>query len=82
MEVWCSYGRFSRHLSVVVVVPGLLLLEELVQNPDIHVRAWKLDGNLNQDLLRDHLLHVRNMGIFNVLVMASREITNVVLDQV
>jgi len=64
---------------------GVLLIEDLVREPSIVVRAWKCESHHGgNDSLRSVLLHIRRMSpaMTRLVVMTSHALTNRILAQV
>jgi len=69
---------------------GVRLIEELARKPRVHVAAWKLGcggggGGDSDDVratVRAALLQMRHLAVSNVVVMTSRNVTDVLLDTV
>ena len=64
-----------------MIFAGAKLIEDLVLLPDVRVRSWKLDESMSLEQLRTNLLYIRQLPVLNIVVMASQELTNRVLDQ-
>ena len=61
---------------------GASIIEQLVRCPPLRVRAWKLTSSSDRDVIRDTLLHVRQLAINNVVAMTTSDVIAVIFDEV
>jgi len=61
---------------------GVRLIEELARKPRVHVAAWKLGGDDVRSTVRAALLQMRHLSISSIVVMTSRNVTDILLDTV
>ena len=71
--------RFGRHACMCA---GVQLIEELVRNPRAHVAAWKLSDDDVRPTIQAALLQVRQLAVENIVLMTSRNLTDILLDVV
>ena len=58
------------------------LIQEMVQWPATRIRAFQLSYITSKSEIRNILIQIRHLVITNIVVVASRPLTNDILDQV
>jgi len=58
------------------------LLQQLVLKSDIRVRAFSIGDDVSREKLRDLFLRIRSSDMTRVILMTSRHMAKLVLDQV
>jgi len=76
-EDFCFRRRHSR-----LPLTGVQLIEELARKPRVHVAAWKLADDDVRSTVRDALLQMRHLAVNNIVLMTSRNVTDLLLDTV
>lgn len=64
------------------IISGLSVLEKLLSDPFIIIKAWRLGETLNEKQKQEHLVHMKRSSILNYVVICRRQNVESILEKV